>query len=357
MLLTKLGALKLLGVVFLSGVLAACENDDDPGIGEDRVPRFEHQGLHDHVVSRLYADNGRILAGTDQGLYIKTADGGWQLSLLPDGEVLDIALVGAEHYLVALRESEDGIFNDRLMETTDGGDSWHEVEHNFGGEDPEPIYGLYYDNYNNALYATSVGALAVSYDHGRAWDLLEGVWHSFGQRTSIVRHNSATNEIWYGGQNAIEQMVLERFSLDSQTLERFTDLLPSPAVIYGIQFDPENDLGVYVSGEGGILKTEDNGEHWRTLIGDVNYRFYFDLALDPFDAQTLYTGGWDKNWESPQPLILEVSTDDGVTWEQYQYSNDELYGGVRSILATAEDEVTVVYLGLYGGGIMKVTFH
>lgn len=353
--LAKLKYWKILGVMLVLGAIGACESNDDEVVDG---PRFEHQGLDNHVVNRLYAQGNRILAGTDQGLYIQTASGHWELNAMPRGEVLDIALLNDEHYLVALREFDEEEFTDRLLETTDGGLTWHDVEHDFGGEEaePEPIYGLYYDSYNNALYATSVQALAVSYDNGRAWELLAGFWGGFGQRTSIVRHNPATNEIWYGGQNAIEQMILERYSLDTQELESFPDLLPNPAVIYGIRFYPENDLGVYVSGEGGILKTEDNGEQWRTLIGDVDYRFYFDLALDPFNAQTLYTGGWNKNWESPQPLIFEVSKDDGDTWVQYRYPNENIFGGVRSILAKAEGDATVVYLGLYGGGIMRVTF-
>lgn len=357
MLLKKITCLKMLTMVFVLAVLGACESSDDDVIDDGDGPQFEHQGMHGHVINRLYAQGDRILAGTDQGLYIKTPGGQWQPNSLPSGDVLDIALVSDEHYLVALRESdEEGIFNDRLLESTDGGQTWQDLEHNFGGDEPEGIYGLYYDNYNNALYATGLQVMAASYDFGRSWQVLTGEWGGFGQRNSIVRHNPATNEVWYGGQNAIEQMVLERYSLDSQELESFPGLLPSPAVIYGIQFDPENDLGVYVSGEGGILKTEDNGEQWRTLIGDVDYRFYFDLALDPNDPQTLYTGGWDKG-ENLQPLIFEVSSDDGETWEQYPHPSEDLYGGVRSILATTEDNATVVYLGLYGGGIMKVTFH
>lgn len=355
MLRPEVNNLKVLLLAFLIVVVTACDGIDV--IGSDREPRFDHHGLHGHVVNRLYTYDNRILAGTDQGLYLKAADSDWTMTALPAGEVLDIALIGAGHYLVSLRESDQGIFNDRLMETTDGGETWQSVEHNFGGEEAaQAIYGLYYDSYNNALYATGVQVLAASYDNGRSWEVLSGEWDAFGQRNSIVRHNPATNEIWYGGQNAIEQMVLERYSLDTQDLERFPDLLPSPAVIYGIQFDPNNDLGVYVSGEGGILKTEDNGEQWRTLIGDVDYRFYFDLALDPNDPQTLYTGGWDKGWDDPQPLIFEISRDDGHSWEQYEYPSDDLFGGVRSILATTEDNTTVVYLGLYGGGIMKVTF-
>lgn len=89
------------------------------------------------------------------------------------------------------------------------------------------------------------------------------------------------------------------------------------------------------------------------MLEDVGYRFYFDVALDPENPQILYTGGWDKVGDSPQPLIFEVSRDGGVTWEEYKYPSDILYGGVTSVIAVKEGADTVVYLGLYGGGIVK----
>jgi photosystem II stability/assembly factor-like uncharacterized protein len=272
-----------------------------------------------------------------------------------DKEVHDIAMLSADHFIASVRETDaEGIFSDQLVESLDGGESWHSVAHNFGAEDPETLYGLYYDAYNNALYATGVEALAMSLDEGRSWELLDGLWSGFGQPKRAINYNVATNDIWYGGQNAIEQLVLERYSLDTQQAESFRELMPNPSVVYGIVFDPENEAGVYISGEGGIVKTENNGEDWITLMGDVDYRFYFGLAIDPNNPQTLYTGGWSKMWDTPQPLIFEISTDGGATWTQYQHPSTTLFGGVRSILATTEDDVTVVYLGLYGGGIMKV---
>ncbi|WP_111640472.1 sialidase family protein [Marinimicrobium alkaliphilum] len=331
------------------------------GCSGDRLPVYDYQyaiafdGLGGHVVNHLYEHEGRLLAATDKGLYTRGPAGHWQATGLTEVELHDIAILSADHWIASVRETDaEGIFSDRLVESTDGGDSWHSIEHNFGAEEPETLYGLHYDDNNNALYATGVEALAVSLDEGRTWALLDGLWDGFAQPKRAINHNPATNDIWYGGQNAIEQLVLERYSLDTQEAESFRDLMPNPSVVYGIVFDPENEAGVYISGEGGIVKTENNGEDWRTLIGDVDYRFYFGLAIDPNDPQTLYTGGWTKNWDTPQRLIFEVSADGGETWTQHKHPSTTLYGGVRSILATTENDKTVVYLGLYGGGIMRV---
>ncbi|HEY7884904.1 MAG TPA: hypothetical protein VIC08_08175 [Cellvibrionaceae bacterium] len=60
--------------------------------------------------------------------------------------------------------------------------------------------------------------------------------------------------------------------------------------------------------------------------------------------ETLYTAGWDKNRDDPQPLIFEVSTDRRENWTQHQHQNTSLFGGVRSLLTTRENDQSIVYL-------------
>lgn len=342
----------VLACCFTFVALSGCGAADGPGGGQSAVS-FHHEGLDGHEVVHLYEHNNNVFAATDKGLYVRAGTGQWQSAGLEQVHVFDVAFFGAEHFIASVRETVDEVWMDDLVETLDGGETWQAITHNFGGEDMETVFGLHYDSDNNALYATGREALAVSYDEGRSWELLSGIWGGFAQPKNALNRNPASNEIWYGGQNAIEQMVLRRYSVDTGDEVSFPDLLPSPSVIFGIRFDPENDLGVYASGEGGVVKTEDNGESWTPLMGDVDHRFYFDLAIDPQDPQTLYTGGWNKNWETPQPLILEISHDGGVHWVKHRHPSDTLFGGVRSILATTDENQTVLYLGLYGGGIMR----
>lgn len=341
-------------LTILTLMMVACGSDNDlPDPAMVALP----DGLSGRIVTRLYNDGTVLLAGTDNGLYRKVdTQLGWQAAGLQGREVLDIAIIGADHYLVSIRQLVNEALQFQLMETTDGGTEWVVVDHDFGGDDgQEAIYGLHYDDDNNALYATGVEALAASYDEGRSWELLNGAWHGFGQRKAIVKRNPATNEIWWGGQNAIEQMELHAYSLDTEEVRSFSDLMPNPSVIFGIQFHPQNDDYVLASGEGGVVASSDRGETWTTLIGDVDHRFYFDVARDPVNPNKLYTAGWEKNWETPQQLIFEVSKDAGTTWEKHYYMDPHLFGGVQSILAVTEEGRTCIYLGLYRGGVMKVT--
>lgn len=335
------------------GLLVGCGSDNKPPQADFGI---YFDGLDGRIILRLYEHNEKIYAATERGLYSKEkGNRRWIATGLGNREVLDIAILDDDHYIASTSQVVDELTVYHLMETTDSGETWDEITHNFGGElDQEAIHGLHYDADNNALYATGIEVLARSLDDGRNWEILSGEWHGFGQRKTIVKRNPATNEIWYGGQNALEQLVLRVYSLDTDEERSYSDLLPSPSVIYGVQFDPTDDERVLVSGEGGVLETTNNGDTWTNLLGDVDYRFYFDVALDPENPQVLYTAGWDKNWDTPQPLILEISQNGGVTWSKYLYPSQTLFGGVRSMLATTEENRTVIYLGLYRGGMMKV---
>ncbi len=341
--------------VILVLLLTACGSDDLPR----PAITFEHNGLDGRIITRLYTNEQTLLAATDRGFYRKViGQRAWVAAGLLDREVLDLAIIAPNHYLATTERLSKDTFEYRLYETLNGGNTWQEITHNFGGDEGiEAIYGLHYDDDNNALYATGTEALGVSYDEGRSWQLLSGIWQGFGQRKTIVKRNPATNEIWYGGQNALEQLVLNVYSLDTKELRTYRDLLPNPSVIYGIQFDKARPDWVLVSGEGGVLASDNRGAKWRTLIGNVDYRFYFDVAIDPSAPAKLYTAGWDKNWDTPQPLIFEVSEDGGQRWKKYRHNDPALFGGARSMIAVVEGGKTRVYLGLYRGGIMKVTMH
>lgn len=349
-------AARLVVLGLLSLILAACGDDDLPDPSMTLAP----DGLEGRTITRFYADGEALLAAADTGVYRKASlRDCWEPLGPTNHKILDLAVLGSGHYLASTeQQSDEDTLVYWLMETTDGGTSWTSIDHNFGGDDgQEAIQGLHYDADNNALYATGVEALAASYDEGRSWTLLSGIWHGFGQPKTIVKRNPATNEIWYGGQNAMEQLVLRVYSLDTEEERSYSDLMPNPSVVYGIQFHPTNGQQVLISGEGGIVESRDNGATWDTLIGDVDHRFYFDVALDPTNPNRLYSGGWDKIWDEPQALIFEVSDDAGQTWNRYLYPDPYLFGGVRSMIAVTQEGKTRVYLGLYRGGIMRLNVY
>lgn len=323
------------------------------------APVFQHEGLSGRIVNRIYSRSGRLYAATDDGLHSKTVGQSiWGLTGLAGRRVADLAFVDDGHWLAATFATGANPFADpRLLETLDGGATWAEVANNFGGgaNQSEGMYALIQDAVDQRLYATGTSALASSSDFGRTWQLLDGAWDVLSHPLDALALNPATRQVWLGGQNAIEEMELRRYDIATMNVVRYQRLLPSPATIKGITFDPSDGSRVLASGEGGVLQTRNNGSNWTNLLPGVGSRFYFQTALDPVNPMTIYTAGWDKIFDDPQPLIFEISHNGGSSWQQHAFNDPQLFGGVWSVLAIRESGQTVVYLGLYRGGIMKVT--
>lgn len=351
-------------VLFLAGLcaltLAACGGGAAPPPGGNPPPQpvFVFEGLEGRRVLQIYRNGDGLLAATDDGLYGKAiGQGAWQSLGLEALRVRDVAIVSPAHWLAAVSDAGPDPFLDaRLMETVNEGANWLEVENDFGGGIPESpgMFRLLYDAEDGRLYATETEALAVSTDVGRSWTLVSGFWGGFATGLGALGTDMAQGEVWFGGQNSLEQMILRRHDLAAGESTDFpATLLPAPAVIKSVNTDPRDPDHVLASGEGGILQSFDNGATWGRPLGDVNHRFHFQPMFDPADPDVIYTAGWTKT-ELPQPLVLEVSRDRGSSWARFEHNPPGLFGGAWSLLAVPEGGGTVVYVGLDRGGIMKV---
>ncbi|GGD51350.1 WD40/YVTN/BNR-like repeat-containing protein [Lacimicrobium alkaliphilum] len=353
-----MSAVKVISLIVSILFLAACNSSEDgkASIPEpDPTPEFTSQGLDGHIIHRLISTPQQLYAGTDQGLYVSQQEGQWQRLTEQNWEVMDLAIVDDTRLLVSYKI--DAKFF--LAESTDSGQTWQIPQSDFGGTDQqsqglsEPIRRMQY--HQDKLYGVGYNVLAVSEDFGRNWQLLAGSWNGFATGMSALTVNSNGVDIWYGGQGAIENPLLMHYRTDNMTYEAFPDideLLSVPSTVKGIVFAPDSSHTLFVSGEGGIIKSSDNGETWQALNTNDNSRFYFDLVLDPDNKDILYTAGWNKNFEDPQSLIVEISEDGGQSWESYQHPDNDLFGGVFSMVIHQQQ----LYLGLYKGGVMQVTF-
>ncbi len=319
-------------------------------------PAFEPDGLDGSVVRHIYRHDGRLFAATHDGLYGKSVGADMWIGLGLEGlQIQGLAIIDDQHWLAATFPSNQPFVDPRLYETVNGGANWLQVANDFGpgATQSEAMLALLYDHAGQQLFATGFNALAMSDDFGRSWLLLDGEWDQ-ASTLEALDLNPLARQVWIGGQNSIEEMALRRYDLASSETAMFTRLLPSPSSIKGTTFDPTDPDRILVAGEGGVLQSFDNGASWNNLLGDVDHRFYFRALLDPQDTNVIYTAGWDKEFDIPQPLILEISRNRGVSWEQHQLDDPNLFGGVWSMLGTRENGRTVLYLGLYRGGIIRV---
>lgn len=345
-------ALVLLGCNSSSGDRAITEPEKP---ATPLTPKFTEFGLQRHKIEKLMQINDQIIALTDQGLY--RYDTTWQALTDTRYHILALVEISSTHWLASVKQGEDAFF----IESTDSGATWQVIEDNFGGDfsSNEVARTLVYDNQKQKLYATGYYVLASSLDNGRSWTVEEGQWGSLGTGLGAILLHQEKQDVWYGGQNGIESPVLDQFNTDTFELimhgNAVNEHLPSPSVIYQILIDPKNKERIIAAGEGGIVHTTDYGETWLPLLTEQDYRFHFSPVFDPNDDSVLYTAGWDKGADV-QPLILEMSKDDGQTWQAHTYEKQDFKGGVRSMLAVEESGKTVLYIGLYSNGVVKVTF-
>lgn len=322
-------------------------------------PEFIYSGLDGHIVERLISTTDYLLAATDQGLHRLDAAGNWQLLTQADWYILDAAVINDHHLLISAKSRGDVV----LVESTDGGQTWEFLQHDFGGAESterEPIHRLYYDSSTRKLYGVGYDVLAESTDLGRQWHILYGQWFGFARGLWALNLHDVKGDIWYGGQGAIENPVLRRFiptNLAMRSYPQIDELLQKPSTVRNIRFHPDKPELVYISGEGGLIQSADYGETWQDLHTNDEYRFYFDLLLDPTDPHILYTAGWNKKFDVPQLLLLEISRDGGQTWQQYTYGNLSFFGGVYSMAWHQSNGHNRLYLGLYKGGVMEVLFN
>ena len=325
-----------------AALFAGCGGGDQTS---DRAPDLTLQvnieGLQGSKVTRLRASALGMLAATNNGLHVRDA-GGWRLLGLPGADLVDVAGLGTGRLVASSRQ--DGMFA-----SDESGRSWQRLVSNFGGPSgPETAWALL--AHEGRLLATHAYGLAESRDGGRTWSLLVGNWGYASTGMSALTAGPR-GEIWFGGQNAIEQLVLGRWS--ATELAEWERLMPSPSTVTSVRLAPGEPLRALVCGEGGIIQTRDNGRTWTPVFVNNEYRFYFDVLQDPAKPSRWVSAGYRKT-DAPQPLRIAISEDDGASWRELDALDSRNFGGVLSMALSVENGRSVFRFGTSGGGVARV---
>lgn len=333
-------------------VMAGCSDEEEHKVQE---VNWRKLGLDERTVNEIQLSGSTVFVATTTGLFKKEvpAEGGDFLSVgFSDQNVEALEVIGNGVILVSLYD-KTGEEPPGLFKSIDNGESWTALTSDFGGGSPEPVFDLeVHPGDINVLYATGFSVVAKSTDQGKTWKPIYGDWGGFATGMSVVEINpNNTAETWAGGQGAIENGFLIR-SKNESDWDVWADLVENPTVVKEITFTPGDEETLFVGFEGALLKTIDGGITWQTLIHSEENKFFFGVGLGA-SKDRVYTGGWLKR-PDPQPLILMVSDDGGISWEEHIFAG-EPYGGILELQVKHESSSDVIYLGLDKGGIYEVT--
>jgi hypothetical protein len=321
-------------------------------------------GLNGLIVYKLEVIDGSLHAATDKGLYRQTSGNSWELLGDSSWRIIDWAVINSGHWIISTSDADPLVGNPtryELYESLDNGKLWQKIVHNFGGEhieqgNHEPLFKMVVEN--SYLYGVGFDVVAGSSDYGRNWEVIDGFWGAFSTGLRAITLSQDKTDIWYGGQGALESLVLRKHSLtQGRTLDfslAATALLPAPSVVLAIRYSPFDEQHLLVCAEGGIIQSKNGGDDWQRFFVNNEHRFYFDVIPDSENEGHFYTAGWTKSI-APQPLIIDISHDAGKTWKKYTHSDNTIYGGVFSMTSRIENNQKVLYLGLFQGGVVRVS--
>lgn len=327
-----------------AGWLAGCGGGAEGGGDAPPPPpslQVQIEGLAGRKVVRLRESAVGLLAVTDAGLFVRRDDA-WQALGLAGRDLVDALSLDGNRLLASSRL--EGMFV-----SDDAGRTWRALISNFGGSfGPETAWALLAAG--PRLFATHAGGFAVSADGGHSWALRVGNWGSVSTGMSALALGSQ-GEVWFGGQNAIEEPVLGRWR--DSGLDEWARLMPSPSTVKSVRLIASQPQRALVCGEGGILQTLDEGRNWTRLFIHPDHHFLFDVLADPLRPRRWVSASYRKSTE-PQRLSVVVSDDDGVNWRKIEHPDDRLFGGVLSLHVAVEAGRTVYRFGLSQDGVARV---
>jgi hypothetical protein len=336
-------------LILVSVLINSCSDD---AVKPEHI-QWKKLGLDGRIINEMVIKNNGLYVASDNGVYLKNinATDNFEHIGLADKNIEDI-LVYSPQKILATFVDRSYTTEPALYLTEDGGNTWQEIDHTFGGDGyREPILDLYAGE-ENTIYGTGFGVVARSDDGGINWEPIWGDWQMLATGVSIVTINPANKDIWAGGQGSIENGFLLRSS-NGVDWDSWYDLAPNPTVVKEIVFDRSTNQRIYAGYEGALVSTTDNGQTWNTLIESEENRFFFGLGVSENRAEHVFAAGWIKTYDD-QPLILYYSKDHGQNWQSASYPR-ETFGGVYDMVVVSEEGRERIFLGLYKGGVYEVT--
>ena len=329
------------------------------------------------VLTLSYASLTRSVAGsehayTDDNIWTWTGVNGYVRQI-----VTSPLIPGIVYALV-----DDSTFGPGILKSTDGGNTWSNIA--------QPDWALQSrrlavaDNAPNVLYAATFYGVYRTTDSGTTWQLVNTAYDPYGIAVSPIdwrevyisskpfnTMNTIISKTMDGGATWTTVGVFDSYdsifddnelsiapsapntliyTVEQAKLYKTTDAgqswspLNTDFGIVSLAFDPKNSSTIYAgSNVLGGWKSTDGGSSWRPLANGLQPGVS-GFVIDPDNTQVIHAANGSAG-------VLE-SIDGGAAWTPINAGIQGL--SVRSI-AVASRRPLVMYAGLAGGGIWKMT--
>lgn len=249
---------------------------------------IQNTGISQFVASLKAVDENTVWAGAEQGVYLRTTDGGssWQSGVVPGAETLVFNSIAAIDQNTAYYTGQNfqGSSDARIYKTTDGGATWTQQYRNTGaGAFFNSI--AFWDADNGVAACDPVGGsflIVTTKDGGATWNEVPAAnlpapkpneYAGFGDTGGTTLFVEGKNKAWFGTGNAAPIRVIKSTD-QGKTWTSVSTPLPTGGDFSGISTVAFADsltgfAGGYKSSysktETMLVKTTDGGQSWNLV--------------------------------------------------------------------------------------------
>lgn len=204
-----------------------------------------------------------------------------------------------------------------VYKTSDGGESYqpvHTKEVSPGkwqstGVDNVVMHDLEIHETNPNLIYAGYWDLGTwrSTDGGQSWESVNaapftGAWNGYGGNTlTIVSDPDRPNVVWLSTKGNFSEdcsLIKSTSQGDKNSWQSSESGLAKSPYVNGLSLDrtsPTNNRTLFVTSDGDVYKSTDDGSSWQTVLTGKNLRY---TAIDPTNGNNVYAGGEGGLWAS-----------------------------------------------------------
>ena len=126
--------------------------------------------------------------------------------------------------------------------------------------------------------------------------------------------------------------------------------------VHKVARNPARPERLFLQNHGGVYRSDDHGEVWRSIADGLPAEFGFPIVVHPHDPDTVYVfplNGGDRRYPPDARARVWRSRDAGQTWEQLGRGlPDGFFVGVmRDAMCTDDHDPAGVYVGARNGSV------